>query len=108
MMAGVSFQSPVPSFQWSSLRKSLGTGNWQLDTSSELIQHPSILPFNRLQQIDLQSRRQHVPRVGLDLEMSRKAGLARESEHLTHVVLRRGEAIVFAREQGDVKMNAPL
>src|SRR5439155_24809627 len=101
------FQLPASS---RSMTPRAGAGSWQREAgrSFELIQHPPIFALDRIQQIDLEPRREHVPRVGLDLEVPGKARPAREIEDLADVILRRSKAFVLAREERHVKVDPPL
>src|SRR5947207_1049305 len=100
---------PVASLQFPVIvsPQRLGTGNWALETSCQLTQHPPILPLDRVQQIDLQSLGQHVPGVGFDLEVVGEPGTTCEIEDLAHIVLRRSESFVIVRKERHVEMYAP-
>ncbi len=83
-------------------------GRAQLSDLADCRQYPLVLAGNRLAEIHLQTGRQDAPGVGFDLEMRGEWILRRGCEDPSHVVLRRGERRVLAREERHVKVNAPL
>src|SRR5919206_1874015 len=55
--------------------------------SGEDMQHPVVLAGNRVKQVALEIRRQHVPGVGLDLQVLGGAALRDLRERLTDLLL---------------------